>query len=138
MQQYARARYLHNFGSQGLTELRFRDSATPGPIFQRYVEDYADHFEIRSPTRLGGRVTGLAPRANRAAGWTVSIEEEGGGMLHFVACPSSWSVPPGCGYSFIISPYRSPCSLFRAKRSPAFLNNESWVYWPTQMRTRVR
>jgi cation diffusion facilitator CzcD-associated flavoprotein CzcO len=24
-------------------------------------------------------VTGLAPRANRAAGWTVSIEEEGGG-----------------------------------------------------------
>jgi hypothetical protein len=53
--------------------------ATPGPIFQRYVEDYADHFEIRSHIRLGGRVTGLAPRANRAAGWTVSIEEEGGG-----------------------------------------------------------
>jgi hypothetical protein len=65
--------------SRKFRKLRLRDSATPGPIFQRYVEDYADHFEIRSHIRLGGRVTGLAPRANRAAGWTVSIEEEGGG-----------------------------------------------------------
>jgi dimethylaniline monooxygenase (N-oxide forming) len=77
-----------NFGVQVQKELyQFPDwplpdgtpTFTPGPIFQRYLEDYADHFEIRSHIRLGARVTGLAPRANRAAGWTVSIEEERGG-----------------------------------------------------------
>jgi dimethylaniline monooxygenase (N-oxide forming) len=78
-----------NFGVQVQKELyQFPDwplpdgtpTFTPGPIFQRYLEDYADHFQIRSHIHLGARVTGLAPRPNRGAGWTVSIEEAAGRM----------------------------------------------------------
>src|SRR5262249_21765714 len=76
-----------NFGVQVQKELyQFPDwplpdgtpNFTPGPIFQRYLEDYADHFQIRSHVHLGARVTGLTPRADGAPGWSVSIEAGGG------------------------------------------------------------
>jgi hypothetical protein len=53
-----------NFGVQVQKELyQFPDwplpegtpNFTPGPIFQKYLEDYADRFQIRSRIRLGAR-----------------------------------------------------------------------------------
>ena len=76
-----------NFGVQVQKELyQFPDwplpegtpNFTPGPIFQKYLEDYADRFQIRSRIRLGARVMALTPRSDGAVGWTVSIEEGGG------------------------------------------------------------
>lgn len=78
-----------NFGVQVQKELyQFPDwplpegtpNFTPGPIFQKYLEDYADRFQIRSRIRLGAWVMALTPRSDGAAGWTVSIEK--GGELH--------------------------------------------------------
>jgi len=75
-----------NFGVQVQKELyQFPDwplpagtpNFTPGPIFQKYLEDYADHFQIRPRLRLGARVTALMPRADGAPGWTISTEERG-------------------------------------------------------------
>ncbi len=76
-----------NFGVQTQKELyQFPDwplpegtpNFTPGPVFQQYLEGYADHFEIRSHIHLGARVVKLVPRINGAPGWTVSVEEGGG------------------------------------------------------------
>lgn len=50
---------------------------TPGPIFQKYLEDYADTFQIRRCLRLGERVTALAPRTDGASGWTISADHGG-------------------------------------------------------------
>ena len=75
-----------NFGVQGQKELyQFPDwplpestpNFTPGPIFQQYLEDYAEHFDVRPHIRLGARVVELAPRADGAPGWAVSIDEDG-------------------------------------------------------------
>ena len=53
---------------------------TPGPIFQQYMEDYADHFGLRPHLRLGTRVTALERQSGADAdrGWTVTIEDDGG------------------------------------------------------------
>ena len=75
-----------NFGVQVQKELyQFPDwplpagtpNFTPGPIFQKYLEDYADRFQIRSCLRMGERVTALTPRADGAPGWTISTERDG-------------------------------------------------------------
>src|SRR5262245_4398187 len=75
-----------NFGVQVQKELyQFPDwplppgtpNFTPGPIFQKYLEDYVDHFQIRSCLHLGERVTALMPRADGTPGWTMSIERDG-------------------------------------------------------------
>ncbi|MEE8511433.1 MAG: FAD-dependent oxidoreductase [Acidiferrobacterales bacterium] len=75
-----------NFGVQTQKELyQFPDwplpegtpNFTPGPVFQQYLEDYADYFEIRSRIRLRAQLVALAPRTDGAPGWTVSVEEDG-------------------------------------------------------------
>src|SRR5262249_34869941 len=75
-----------NFGVQVQKELyQFPDwplptgtpNFTPGPIFQKYLEDYADHFQIRPCLRLAHRVTALMPRADGTPGWTIACERGG-------------------------------------------------------------
>ncbi len=43
---------------------------TPGPLFQKYMEDYCDHFGIRDCLKLGTRVTALDRDAN---GWFLEV-----------------------------------------------------------------
>ena len=50
---------------------------TPGPIFQKYLEDYADFFHLRSHIRLRSRITKLTPRAAcRQAGGGCRLRQE--------------------------------------------------------------
>lgn len=74
-----------NFGVQVQKELyQFPDwplpddspNFTPGPVFQRYLEDYADHFGIRARIRLGVRVTDLKARSDGRPGWTVVLRDK--------------------------------------------------------------
>jgi cation diffusion facilitator CzcD-associated flavoprotein CzcO len=62
-----------NFGVQAPMELyQFPDwplpegtpNFTPGPIFQQYLEDYADNFGLRDHIRLQSRVTKVARRSH--------------------------------------------------------------------------
>lgn len=75
-----------NFGVQAQKELyQFPDwplpagtpNFTPGPIFQQYLEDFVDHFDLRAQIRLRSRVTAMTPRADGAPGWTVAISADG-------------------------------------------------------------
>jgi dimethylaniline monooxygenase (N-oxide forming) len=75
-----------NFGVQVQKELyQFPDwplpedapNFTPGPVFQRYLEGYADHFGITPHLRLGAKVHKLARRPGDDAGWTMTVEAEG-------------------------------------------------------------
>jgi dimethylaniline monooxygenase (N-oxide forming) len=75
-----------NFGVQVQKELyQFPDwplpestpNFTPGPIFQRYLEIYADHFKIRPLIRLRARVARLEPRVDGRPGWAMTIDEGG-------------------------------------------------------------
>jgi len=75
-----------NFGVQVQKELyEFPDwplpsdapNFTPGPIFQKYLEDYADFFHLRSHIRLRSLITKLTPRADGTTGWTFSVEQDG-------------------------------------------------------------
>src|SRR5215469_15994738 len=75
-----------NFGVQVQKELyEFPDwplpsdapNFTPGPIFQQYLEEYADFFHLRSHIRLRSRITKLTPQGGGTAGWTFSIEQDG-------------------------------------------------------------
>src|SRR5262249_53539762 len=43
----------------------------------RYLEDYADHFQIRPCLRLDHRVTALTPRVDGKPGWTIVSECDG-------------------------------------------------------------
>ena len=74
-----------NFGVQVQKELyEFPDwplpsdapNFTPGPIFQRYLEGYADFFNLRSHICVRSRVTKLSSRADGTAGWTFSVEQD--------------------------------------------------------------
>jgi dimethylaniline monooxygenase (N-oxide forming) len=80
-----------NFGVQAQKELyQFPDwllpegtpNFTPGPVFQQYLEDYADYFEIRAHIHLKARVLELSPRVDDVPGWTVSVEEDGETRRH--------------------------------------------------------
>ena len=76
-----------NFGVQVQKELyQFPDwplpqgtpNFTPGPVFQKYLEDYADHFQLRPRIRFGAQVTALSPRADDGPGWTLAVDERSG------------------------------------------------------------
>jgi dimethylaniline monooxygenase (N-oxide forming) len=76
----------YNFGVQVQKELyQFPDwplpegtpNFTPGPIFQQYLENYAEHFKIRTHIQLRARVAKLEPRADGRPGWAMTIDEGG-------------------------------------------------------------
>jgi cation diffusion facilitator CzcD-associated flavoprotein CzcO len=75
-----------NFGVQAQKELyQFPDwplpedtpNFTPGPVFQQYMEDYADHFGIRPHLQLEAAVRTLEPRADGTPGWTMVVDRGG-------------------------------------------------------------
>jgi len=75
-----------NFGVQVQKELyEFPDwplpanapNFTPGPIFQKYLEMYADFFQLRSHICVRSRITKLSLRADGTAGWTFSVAQDG-------------------------------------------------------------
>lgn len=49
---------------------------TPGPVFQDYLERYADHFRLRDCIRLGVFVDRVEPLGH-GAGWTVTFTQGG-------------------------------------------------------------
>ena len=76
-----------NFGVQVQKELyQFPDwplppdapNFTPGPVFQKYLEDFADHFGIRPHLRLSAAVSKIDPLEGGAAGWRITWHEGGG------------------------------------------------------------
>ena len=74
-----------NFGAQVQRELyEFPDwplpegtpDFTPGPIIQKYLQNYADHHGISSKIRFNTQVTSLAEADSSVAGWTITSENE--------------------------------------------------------------
>jgi dimethylaniline monooxygenase (N-oxide forming) len=51
---------------------------TPGPIIQKYLEDFAAHFAITPRIRFNIDVTGIAERDGADSGWTVTWHDSGG------------------------------------------------------------
>ncbi len=51
---------------------------TPGPIIQKYLEDFAAHFAITPRIRFNTDVKGIAERGGPDTGWTVTWQESGG------------------------------------------------------------
>jgi len=49
---------------------------TPGPVFQRYLEDFADHFDVRRHIRLSTRVVGVEPIDGGRSGWRIDCKGE--------------------------------------------------------------
>jgi dimethylaniline monooxygenase (N-oxide forming) len=79
-----------NFGVQVQRELyEFPDwplpadtpNFTPGPIIQKYLHDYADHFGISPRIRFDSHVTRLSRADKPATGWLLTIEN-GNGISH--------------------------------------------------------
>ncbi|MFQ5785868.1 MAG: FAD-dependent oxidoreductase, partial [Alphaproteobacteria bacterium] len=75
-----------NFGVQVQRELyEFPDwplpgdtpDFTPGPVIQKYLEDYAEHFAITPCIRFGADVTNIAERDGPGSGWTVTWNRNG-------------------------------------------------------------
>jgi dimethylaniline monooxygenase (N-oxide forming) len=75
-----------NFGVQVQKELyEFPDwplpadapNFTPGPVFQKYLEGYCDHFGVRQVLRLGTPVTSVEPRTDGEAGWLLRFAADG-------------------------------------------------------------
>ena len=76
-----------NFGVQVQRELyEFPDwplpeetpNFTPGPIIQKYLHDYAEHYGISSVIRFNTRVTNLAEADSSDSGWILKSEDETG------------------------------------------------------------
>ena len=76
-----------NFGAQVQRELyEFPDwplpddtpNFTPGPIIQKYLQDYADHFDISSKIRFDTKVTNLTNADSPQTGWSVTSEDADG------------------------------------------------------------
>jgi dimethylaniline monooxygenase (N-oxide forming) len=75
-----------NFGAQVQRELyEYPDwplpadspDFAPGPVIQRYLERYADHFGVTPHIRFDANVTRIAERDGPGSGWTVSWEKGG-------------------------------------------------------------
>ncbi len=74
-----------NFGVQVQKELyQFPDwplpdetpNFTPGPIFQKYLEDFVDHFGLRPHIRLSSPIKKVEPQQD-GSGWAIVLEENG-------------------------------------------------------------
>ena len=50
---------------------------TPGPIIQKYLENYAAHFAITSHIRFNTDVTSVTERDGPDSGWTVTWQGNG-------------------------------------------------------------
>ena len=75
-----------NFGVQVQKELyEFPDwplpdeasDFTPGPVIQRYLEDYAKHFGVWPKIRFNTSVTNLRERTGEEPGWVVTYDRDG-------------------------------------------------------------
>lgn len=73
-----------NFGVQVQKELyEFPDwplpentpDFTPGPLFRKYLEDYANHFGVLPRIRFKATVVRLEERGNQKPGWTVTYTD---------------------------------------------------------------
>ena len=73
-----------NFGVQVQKELyEFPDwplspetpNFTPGPVFQKYLCDYCDEFDVRSRIRFDTQVTRLSPRDGGKPGWELTLHD---------------------------------------------------------------
>jgi dimethylaniline monooxygenase (N-oxide forming) len=71
---------------------------TPGPVFQKYLEGYAEHFGLTPHIRLHSSVTDIRPREDGKPGWSLAVrEKEGESRADFdllVVCVGLYSNEP--------------------------------------------
>jgi len=76
-----------NFGVQVQKELyQFPDwplpqgtaDFTPGPLLQRYLEDYAAHFGVTPHIRLNSEIIAVRPREDGKPGWRLAVRDKEG------------------------------------------------------------
>lgn len=96
-----------NFGAQVQRELyEFPDwplppevpDFTPGPVIQRYLEDYAKHFGVWPRIRFNASVTMLQKRRSGTTGWVIAYEQDGSHLEEefdlVVVCVGLYSTTP--------------------------------------------